>query len=686
MTNRSKRRQPTGKPINFWNGFVFKFSTKFIIGLIIVLVFLTLAQCTIETPEAPSWDTQFTVPVINRTYDMEELISKVDQEDLGIDTNDFVYFSLSEDLDPQGLDPADFSTSDLSHTVAEQLGTISIGAPNVDPATINLGSIANLALALPGDSAVVSPMSFEIFNNLPTITDFTQIVIDSAQMLAIVDNNLGVDIDSVEIRLHDRVIGRDVLVDTFATVIYDGTIDTLATIFTSDTMSNSLRMDVFAFTPGGTVQQFSTKYLGTEISFPSDISITQATAVIPEQEDRIYNYKSGVDLDPGESITSATLESGQLTVDLNNGSAISAVFSLQSNDIQNNGSPLIVNRNVSANSIDHFTIDLSGYDFIPTDDSISIDIVVSIPSSGSQTITIDASDYLNVQSTITDLTFSSVTGSFTTKNVNFDEVTQSLDIPDGFDNVGLVSSIVTLEIENGIDLPGNLACTLVANNGQHLYVNDIIQASGGLDTRVTTITIDDVGDFLSPIPDTVVVTGAISYGDGLEHTLNYNDSVFAKVNIYAPLNVVVNDMEVSDLDIEKEEISQEDIDLITDQVLDARFVYTVTNHLPLGVRAIISFSPDSLSLYSSPELVLDTILVDGAPTDLVTGIVNADSITTGEIYIDSVDVQILRNDTLYIRPQLFLNGSDPTGVQLTGSDYITISGYIQVNYRFDGDL
>jgi hypothetical protein len=76
-----------------------------------------------------------------------------------------------------------------------------------------------------------------------------------------------------------------------------------------------------------------------------------------------------------------------------------------------------------------------------------------------------------------------------------------------------------------------------------------------------------------------------------------------------------------------------------------------------------------------------------APT--VGGIVPPDSATvTGykTIYLDSTDIQILKNDPLFIGHEVTLLSSNGLPVKLTNNDYITVTGRIEVQYRFDGDL
>jgi hypothetical protein len=196
-----------------------------------------------------------------------------------------------------------------------------------------------------------------------------------------------------------------------------------------------------------------------------------------------------------------------------------------------------------------------------------------------------------------------------------------------------------------------------------------------------------VADFLSPLPSSIQVSGDVVFGDGFyQGMITADDYVVARVSIYAPLAVRINNAEISDLDVEVTDINEEDITAISDHIIEARFVYTVANHLPLGITAVVHLSGDSLSVYASPQLTLDTLAVEPAPVSLVTGVASTEAISSGQFILDSLDFDILENDSLYIRPQIFITGSDTAGVRLTQQDYITITGRIEVEYLFDGSF
>lgn len=78
---------------------LFKFLSRLVVALIVILVFLTLAQCTIKKPQSPVGATNFTVPVINSTSDMAELIKRIDQTGVAMDPLGNVTYTIFNDLD-----------------------------------------------------------------------------------------------------------------------------------------------------------------------------------------------------------------------------------------------------------------------------------------------------------------------------------------------------------------------------------------------------------------------------------------------------------------------------------------------------------------------------------------------------------------------------------------------------------
>ncbi|RKX27804.1 MAG: hypothetical protein DRP45_00145, partial [Candidatus Zixiibacteriota bacterium] len=88
-----------------------RFGSKLLLGSVVVLLFLTLTQCTVKKPEAPTWTTQLTVPVVNRTYAMEEIVDKIDEDGISMDAEGSILFTFSEEIDPVVVDSSELTIS-----------------------------------------------------------------------------------------------------------------------------------------------------------------------------------------------------------------------------------------------------------------------------------------------------------------------------------------------------------------------------------------------------------------------------------------------------------------------------------------------------------------------------------------------------------------------------------------------
>ncbi len=688
MANKRNRRKRT-EPVNFWHSFVFKFSSRILLGLVVIVVFLTISQCTVRKPEAPTWNTTFVVPVINRTYGMQELIDKVDQSEIFIDSSGGVAFSVDRDLDTVRLAQSDLSTSDLTYNFSQEIGKVNIQPPSVPTSTVSLNLLtAGLATDIGGGQVMVPPDTAFTANNDVTLNSFNWANVDSGAVRITVTNDLGFDINQATVRLinTENISSPDTIsTRSFANPILDNTTQILVLPIDGQRVSSNLRVSVYCHTNNGGTVDPNGKQLETDVDFPGDVVVTSANAQVPALEDILFSQDIGLDLDSGERIDSASLASGQISLGVTNNTPLDATIQITIPNLKNGATQYSTTRVVPANQTININDNIAGYTMIPNADSVNINAVASVPGSGNSFVTVNETDDFAVDAQLNSLRFASVSGVFDSTTADFNGISEALDVPDGFDNVGLVQAALTLEINNGVDLPGVLDITINGSNGKQINLSGNIAARGAEVTSLSSITNSQVADFLTPLPDSIDVSGTIQFGNGVyQSTVTSSDFVAAKVSIYAPLEVKVDNAEVTDLKVESSHIDQENIDKITDHFVEGRFVYTVTNHLPLGVTAVVMLDNDSLALYSNPALTLDTLRADPAPVSLSTGIASSETVSSGEIYLDSVDVQILKHDSLFIRPVIFLTGSDTSGVKLTGDDYITINGRIEVEYRFDG--
>ncbi|MCX6835026.1 MAG: hypothetical protein NTW07_07825, partial [candidate division Zixibacteria bacterium] len=379
-----------------------------------------------------------------------------------------------------------------------------------------------------------------------------------------------------------------------------------------------------------------------------------------------------------------------LQVSIGNQTNLTAQIVVTFPDLVNGGVPLTFSRTVGPISSSLVTVDLAGYELQPVDltvpQNIQVEVDATVPATAPQKVTISQSQEFIVDATLTGLTFETVTGVFSTVSTTLSPTEHELDIPAGFESAELVSAVLTLAIENNVQLPGDLNLTLLGSNGKSLQITGPVTPATSSDPVVTLFVDSTVADFLSPMPSLITISGDAAFGDGVSvGSIRNGDWIRASVDISAPLEVILPET-VVEPDIESEKISQDNIDAVTDHVLEARLIYNVINHLPVGARVNLYLGDDSATVVSDPQVsFVGNIFIVAAPT---AGGLTTDTISTGyqEIVIDSLDLQVLKNDTLYIGTQIILDDTNGQPVKLIASDYLTIVGRIEVDYRFDGEF
>ncbi len=667
--------------------FFLKAGTKLLLGVIIALVFLTLAQCTIKAPESPTWTTHAVVPVVNRTYPMGELLRKMDQEGLGIDDSGRVIFSLTEELDTVSLDEDALATADLSFLAGERLGPVDLEIPALAPVTVRFAQLGGLGLPFIGDSVLVEDTTFTIATALPPIASFRTATLARGRLDVTIDNELDLTLDNISLDLVETATGAIIGSGASPDPLPSGAQAQVAIPLDGATIASDMTLVAGYHTLSDTVRAASGRYLRTGFAFGDTLQAVSATARIPALA---RADSTEAPLAETDRLDSAYLASGVLNLTVHNATNLEATVTVSAPDFSYYGQPLAVVAPVAARSQAEVTVDLSGYALQPavtaTPQHIRVIAGAAMPGSGDALVAVDQTDSFTVAARISDVTFHSVTGVFQSVRANFDGLSQDLDIPTGLEQVELTCAVLTLTIDNGIDLPGAVNVSLTGDNGaQTTFVSDI--APRGLSTAATTTVVNDsAADFLYPLPTRLDVSGSISFGNGAYYgTITRSDFVVGRVSLYAPLEMVVHPT-VVETDITGESIDQTDIDLITDHFLSGRFVYRLTSRLPIGAHVNVFLGGDSASLFSAPQLRFDSLGLAAAPVG--PGGIAIDTIQSAEqeILLDSVDIRILKNPVLYAGHQIMLAGSDGQTVTFTADDYLSITGRLEIDYLFDGDF
>jgi hypothetical protein len=642
---------------------------------------LTAVQCTIKKPESPQWTTTFGLPVMNRVYMIPEIIENIDQPGLSLNDNGEVFFSFSEEIEPISVDD-ELGTDDISTSIITVLGSVDITVNPPAPVVLNLGDLVTpIGNQIPAGS-------FNAYRDLDPIDNFNWATFSTGGFWIIIQNDLGVYLSVVTVDIFDRVTSTAIIPSaiSFPGSIPVGDKDSIFVDLGGKTIHHRLGLDIYCETPGGTVLSLADKSMSSAISFGT-LTVTAAEAEVPEITKDMTTI---VSISDENTIHSAELSSGNAQLHVHNGTNLTSEVTILLNDFNLDGVPLSRTLDMRGSMDTTFNIDLTGYKFEPVDVTSPQDIAVAvtalIPASSPDLIEIDEYDDIMFSADVTDLTFSSLTGVLAPTDASFDEIDPiDIDLPKGFDQLQLVSAELVLEVINSAALSGDLNLTISGNNGKNHVISGTI-AAGTQENPVTTIITDsDIADFLNPVPSQITVSGAATFGGGVDPlTIHLGDSIRANVSLSSPMEVIIGDATFEG-DISDEEIEQDDIDIITDHFISGELHSVITNHLPMGASVEILFGPDSTTLYTDPQLTIGPLTV-GA------GIVGAGSTVTDTtvseniIALDSLDIKILENDTLYIGQLITLEDTDGQPIKIIGTDYIRSYATIVIEYLFDGEF
>jgi hypothetical protein len=644
-----------------------------------ILVFLTLVQCTIKKPEAPTWDTQLVIPLANRTYDMQELIDKIDQDNLSTDSLGNPFFFYQRVLDTVTVEGS-FAIADISENFAESLGVVQLDPFAGANATINLSDYIWLVL---GD---IPPISFDITEPLPPMGEFAMATVESGFAQISVQNDFGLDLDTVIVTINDINLGGQVTSYSIPGGILAGNIRVDTIDLAGKTISNQLELLLHCHTPGATSFSLANKSLSASVSMPAGPRVSSATAKIPEITKQL---NESFEFNSDHQLQIATLTSGDLVLNIQNSSNVPAGLVITLPDIKNGLNPLVINQQVNPNSSQQVVYNLTGYSLEPTDQilpqSLPLDIEVNIDSSGPQMVTISAGDQFSVTTSIQNVSLGTIQGIIAPTTANFDNIEQEISLPKGFDQVQLTSAVLRLDIENSVNIPGAFSVDLDGDLGQHKSLNGAI-LPGTPQSPVTTVILDsNITSFMNPVPELLTVNGNATFGDGITSgSINADDYITATITISSPLDLIIDEA-TFDGDWQSTEIDQDAITKITDNLNLARVFMTVVNHLPLGVEAEVYLSGDSATLYSNPGAVL-------GPITVLPGALNPDGTVDTAIVSQTVlsltneQARILENDPLWIGQLITLESTNGETVRLTGDDYLSVSGYIEVNLTVSESL
>ncbi|MBD3169669.1 MAG: hypothetical protein GF307_09325 [candidate division Zixibacteria bacterium] len=658
----------------------------------VIAAMLLATGCSPKKPEAPTWDTKWSIPLTNKAYSIEDIFDELDEDNLIVDANG-ARIEITENIDSFEVDESTLSSTAINQNFNKQLGNIDLDAP--DPGAPIETPLADF---LPPTGGIVPDANFTVNNTLPAYDSYDWVVVESGTLYVKVTNNLGVNIDALTIEVRDSTTNS-----LLGTLTYPGGVAYQATatqsLALSDTVRNQFKTVASGHTPGGDVSGFTLSELKLKVEsyFSNEITVSAARAEVPAVE-KSYNQDVAL-ADDGNVIEVAQIGSGTMTMTVNNQTGVDAGFTVKVPSFTNSsGDTLTLTCEADASESVNVTQNLANYYVRPEGSSspqnISVLVSADIESSGTTKRNVSAADNFNVTTQISALNFSSVTGNIKQTPVDIETQTIDVDIPDGMDEAQLTDASLRIKFYNSCMLPANLNLTLTGNAGTTpLNISGTIagRTSGSTQPRETVITVggDSLEAFLAPpVPANITASGSATFSPNNDYgTVRSGDLIYGDVLVSSPLAFKIADTAVVDLDIESEEISDDAPDF-SERVHIMIVNSDITSELPVGAQVTIYIStlPDD-RMYTDTQntVVVGPMSLLEAPIDTLTGRSNGRTSSTFVDTLTNSEVGIFDNPTVYIGKKVLLTTAGDDGIEIQSSDSLIINSSAYTEVTLGGD-
>jgi hypothetical protein len=649
--------------------------------LLLIIGFTLFNGCSIEKPSPPSWDTQWRLPLVNKSYSVLDIIEEIDQEGLTYDSLGNPEIYVNQDIDT--LEVGDNLTSPGYHRrLLETLGTLEIESPAPQLVSLDLD---DLSPGWPGGP--LPPFHFSTSEPLAEFGEYSYATVEAGMIYVEIYNSLGLDLDTLTLQLVDDYDSQ-----ILGTIEAGGGLPNGETVNDSlslagKTIHNQFSLVMEGHSPGGDLGP-GDQSLQIAVSFSDSFTVSQAEAKIPEFT-KIHSEQ--VTSDDSSVIATAVIESGQLSLAIENQTNLEAEVYLSCPNILYHGDSLLVTRFLSPHESAQVYSSLGGYQIQPSGEEFPQSIVVNlraeVPGSGEEKRLFDQNDSVAVSFDISDCTFSEVNGRLKPTVVESDPQTEQLDLPEGLEDMHLTAAELHLTFHNGAAFPADLNLVISGDNGKQLDLSGRIQARTAPQVPRTTTIVkgeEEVSDFLNPFPEEITVTGqAIFNPDYAEGYLTSEDFIYGEIEIRSPLAFAILDTAEMEMDIEEVDGDWEEADRLRSGDVTAE----LENHLPVGAEVTLYIGQvGDDRIYDHPGTVVVGPLSIAAGQTSQLGLTTAASHNSFQEGLSRQELEVFDNEVIYVAKRIILF---PTvleeGVSIQSSDYLRVQATAALSVEVGGE-
>jgi hypothetical protein len=663
-------------------------------------------------PVLPTWDVDLTVPILDKTFTLGELVEK-DTTYLKVGAGNQIYYSTSEKLDATKIGD-NLKISDISTSASTKLGNFEIKNPGTISASIKAYDIfPSLSSNLPPGNYIVpsNAPGQTVTTNFTAFDNFQQVTFDGGIIKVTVNNGLPVPLQFPN---GLAIYNSNDLTTPILTLFENATINanselTATADLAGKTLPANLSLKVTVLSPGSGGQQV---YLDVNQMFVTvsasleNLSIASASAKIPSQTEPVVISDSFV-LEPNEPqpdlINEVNFKSGSMKIKVVNGidlglnGSITLYNFVRKSDNTPLQIPLNIGRKNSASNTLTFNLNLADYKLVGNlTNTVDYKVEVRTEDTGNEYRMVNKNDGLSAEITLQNIVIESISGKAKPREISFEE--QKIDLAGLKDYREKFKGSIKFD---DIQVEINLVKTAQFTFDLNLKIKGVNTRTGKVDSieipldqrrfsgsthrivlnKSNSNIVNFINSFASQeLPEYLIVTGSVFLNPNYEvGRVSSSDSVYGSVSVSFPASVGISNAVFVDTS-EVNELSDEAKKEI-DKTNYGKLFVEIENGLGVDVRfraKILGVTMDSL--LSIPKD--NDFMINPAP-------VGSDGFSTGTTrYINVIELnrdEIQKfKDMKFVRSFISIATANNGGiVKFRTTDSLKVKIYGRVNYRVE---
>ncbi len=643
------------------------------------------------SPVAPTWDVQLNVPLMNRTYTVNQLVEK-DPTLLHSDGSGLLVYSTSQQFSAIAISE-NLKVNAASEYYQMRVGKFAVKAPAPKVKRISAVEL-NPAFGDSQGQAVILPSStFSLTNQtFSTITEIHHAALIDGKAILTFTNRLQIPIDNINATVRSQY-GEVLHFTHTATVQPNDSVSaqfSLANLTIGDAWTLNLSGRFPATSNPVTVDPTSPVFVRLE--FPTELEASQALAQLPPNT---FTTGGSIVVDDSTKVDNADIRAGILTVTLNNSLGVSGQATLVIPELrQSNGGPFTQAIPFSSNQQNvRSDFALNGYTVRPLDKKMTYAITTQTYDSGNNFVAIDSS--MGVSGTVTTsvIYFQNFQGTIkpTTVGVNLSKTIDLGEVNRLFSGTAKLSQaklvlIFTTPARYPIDL--NTVLTGRSSATGQMASLSLPANQRRVTSPQTTITLSEtnsdlvkfLNSFSGKLPDQFTLLGnAVLNPEYTSGALSASDSLGTALSIDIPLKAaILNGLAQDTTQVNLSSETRKDIS----HANYGKVQFEIQNGLPAAVQISLSFlDAQRMNLLTLPKASQPPIAVSGATVDGEGRVVvPASSTSFVELVADDVNkIQLLQYAAFAM--SIWTSGGGSVPVQFRTTDSVHVRAFSTLNYR-----